>query len=86
MLMRCAVCLQMLWSTICRALLGEMRRVRQGHAPILQGEAGRVDSSLDRIMAVMGILSRTSQLMGECLLQAPDTTTLNELSRSVPPC
>ena len=56
---------QILWTNICRTLVGELRRMRQGAAPILQGESARVAVSLDKIVAAMSVLSRTSQLMGE---------------------
>ncbi|KAI1798255.1 hypothetical protein LXA43DRAFT_19782 [Ganoderma leucocontextum] len=58
-----------LWSTICKVLMAEIGRVKQGATPVIQEDLTGVTSSLDRIMATMGILSSTCPLMGTHLAE-----------------
>ena len=48
-------------------LIAEIGRVRQGAAPVVQEDLTGINSSLDRIMTTMGVLSSTSPLMGESM-------------------
>ncbi|RDX54452.1 hypothetical protein OH76DRAFT_1340989 [Lentinus brumalis] len=57
--------LAVLWSTICKVLVSELRRVLQSAAPVRQEEITNITSSLDKITAAMTSLSASSPLMGE---------------------
>ncbi|TBU42090.1 hypothetical protein BD309DRAFT_867035 [Dichomitus squalens] len=52
-----------LWSTICKVLIGEIRRIRHGAGSVRQDDLTGPTSSLDRITAAMAILSTTCPLM-----------------------
>lgn len=55
----------MLWGTVARALLEEIRRLIQSAAPVRQEDVARITTSLDRVMGAMGSLAYNSPLMGE---------------------
>ncbi len=56
---------QMLWGTVARALLEEIRRLIQSAAPVRQEDVARITTSLDRVMGAMSSLAYNSPLMGE---------------------
>ncbi|RPD65437.1 hypothetical protein L226DRAFT_567324 [Lentinus tigrinus ALCF2SS1-7] len=61
--------LAVLWSTICKVLVGELRRVLQSATPVRQEEVANITSSLDKITATMTTLSANSPLMGQHLAE-----------------
>ncbi|OSD07980.1 hypothetical protein PYCCODRAFT_1463240 [Trametes coccinea BRFM310] len=58
-----------MWSTICKVLIEEVRRLRAGAIPVRQEDMARIVNSLDRIMGAMVILSPTNPLMASNLSQ-----------------
>ncbi|KAI0696778.1 hypothetical protein C8T65DRAFT_743467 [Cerioporus squamosus] len=61
--------LAVLWSTICKVLVNELRRVLQSASPVRQEEVTNITSSLDKITGAMTILSANSLLMGQHLAE-----------------
>lgn len=55
---------QILWSSICKVLVTELRRIAHAAVPIRQEEVANVTGSLDHIMGAMATLSSTSPLVG----------------------
>ncbi|OJT07742.1 hypothetical protein TRAPUB_1334 [Trametes pubescens] len=53
----------MLWGTVSRALLEEIRRLIQSAAPVRQEDVARITTSLDRVMGAMSSLAYNSPLM-----------------------
>ncbi|KAI0746719.1 hypothetical protein C8Q80DRAFT_1105387 [Daedaleopsis nitida] len=58
----------LLWSTIGKLLVNELRRMQQSGMPLRQGELTSVTSSLEKIVTAMSSLSASSQLMGTYLV------------------
>ncbi|CDO75378.1 hypothetical protein BN946_scf184335.g4 [Trametes cinnabarina] len=56
-----------IWSTICKLLIEEVRRLRTGAVPVRQEDMARITATLDRIMGAMATLACTSPLMASNL-------------------
>ncbi|KAI9063679.1 hypothetical protein FKP32DRAFT_1650862 [Trametes sanguinea] len=58
-----------MWTTICKVLIEEVRRLRAGAIPVRQEDMARIVNSLDRIMGAMAIIAPTNPLMASNLAQ-----------------